>query len=1225
LSEYYQPGIGDFSDGRFILESLEKSTISFDGSMSIAGVHKTGIEYAYTPILVDYSWYVNYLRTVQDYDAGRQKVDTVSYTIGDIGPGGGKIFITPSTVGNSTGKYFETAPVATEVSITWATGSNQSIAVSGADGTAIGTGAQNTIDIVAQSGNVAATSAAVYCSELDFGGYSDWFMPSLGELRELHSSKNIIGDFDNFTYWSSSEVDAATAWTKVFFPSEHPDDGLEQSDSTKNGGPKVRPIRSFISTETYIVENESIGVGLTYEIVMPPHDNYATPSTFYSNLNYSNRDDFYVGNRFPATSSASPEFNYIRIFDQEGNTVPDVVFKDKIYNQIYLNTHASPITNNITFNDASSVKIVFSNGGWNYVSQAYDTSLATASYWASFTTDTPSFYTNPAANFHTSMATLNRRPQDANIKIGSTNYSTKIESFNTNALKSTFSLNPQNDPSILGTSTKPIHVNDLLDRVILPPSATPQYLYVNVEAPNGLGYFGAEDIESGIIGGRTINPDDNSQYLVPSSPNISWQPFNSLDVSLGAADYFDSATINYAATPHYLLIESATSNYYPIYFDTYESFTAQTTPNLFSGYIDSLDNVYESSENEFNSYFNTDSFLSKIYLDKSSFGLIENDVYIIKDATFNTGQDEIEAYVESRNRLLSDLNSSFSQEIEMSVDIHAKKDRFLIEEQRSALHTGWMYLDENDYYIYANPVTESSTGRFFNINLSNTPRNGAPVLVDVNGQSYRNIVFEDAATPGKLTFQNSEIVNASADQIIYLAYEDILNVSIIDNYTGKQMAGPILVESNRVTMDEGATPLVYDREYLVSYKANNAWYLDSDVYSLANDEYNSIIYFSATPNVDSVYSITYENSINDNTYSIDLSLSSSANPIDEGYIYVSNQDYPFSHVEAYLSPAYISDSTSDLMYLSLVSYDDQNNLKPGQTFAISGDVISATPSYVTTSDNGLATSVIRYNGDIPAIYSESLISIVGVGLSTPNGGPNSSSEGYALSVPFNVNRNDPFNLSVKAAASDLSVNADGISKLSISGKVYWKNKPFNNQIQLSWNAGRTLKNLFAATPDYVVNTDSNGEFTISNAITANDSSTPGYWFARVNVSNPEAVTSILTSSGEVLSSNDVTISGDVIYWHESYDSIQYSYENDIPLPNIYTINRQEGSQILATPQFAYSHADAEIIYSYNSTPNWSPPKWVPLNRYDQYQMGLMGSTPYYISDYSLLHPDHEEE
>lgn len=1331
LSEYYQPGIGDFSDGRFILESLEKSTISFNGSMSIAGVHKTGIEYAYTPILVDYSWYVSYLRTVQDYNAGRRKFftitgasysttyatttyvtsaphglsngDTVAITgtipssynttrtiLGTIGTN--QFYFVgnqnPKSALDTNGSTTFTVAGVTVTAGSFVTGKVYTISAVGTTSfTAIGA-ASNTIGVVFTAtgpGTGTGTASFTGTNVTTAGTFTSGQLytivtPGTTDFVTLYgAANNNIGT--TFTATSNPGTGTGTAgWSGTVTGVTGTVTG-GSSGTTGSGAvftiQKTGSLNGFITANTVVtvtnggsnyqvgniitipgaqlggttptnnlalrvasksdglhvsgtgkVENVNkadVGVGLTYEIIMPPHDNYATPSTFYSNLNYSNRDDFYVGNRFPATSSASPEFNYIRIFDQEGNTVPDVVFKDKIYNQIYLNTHASPITNSITFNDASSVKIVFSNGGWNYVSQRYDTSLATASYRASFSTGTPSYYVNPSANSQISMATPNRRPQDANIKIGSTDYSTKIESFNTSPLQSNFSLNPQNDPSILGTSTKSIYVNDMLNRVILPASATPQFLYVNVEAPNGLGYFGQQSIQQGVVGGRTINPDDNSQYLIPSSPNISWQPFSSSNVSLGSSNYFNSATINYAATPHYLLIESATSSYYPIYFDAYEAFTAQTTPNLFSGYIDSLDNVYQSSENEFNSYFNTDSFLSKIYLDKSSFGLIENDVYIIKDAALNTGQDEVEAYVESRNRLLSDLNSSFSQENEMSVDIYAKKDKFLMQEQRSALHTGWIYLDENDYYIYANPVTESSTGRFFNIKLSNTPRNGAPVLVNVNGQSYRNIAFEDAATPGKLTFQNSETVKASADQIIYLAYEDILNVSITDNYTGKQMAGSILVESNRVRMGTGATPLVYDREYLVSYKANNAWYLDNDVYNSANDNYNSILYFSATPNTNSVYNITYENSVNDNTYPIDLSLSSSVNPIDEGYIYVSNQDYPFSHVEAYLSPAYISDSISDLMYLSLVSYDNQNNLKPGQTFAISGDVISATPSYLTTSDNGLATSVIRYNGSIPAVYNESIINIVGVGSSTPNGGPNSSSQGYALSVPFNVNRNDPFNLSVKAAASDLNINADGISKLSISGKVYWKNKPFNNQIQLSWNTGRTLKNLFAATPDYVVNTDSNGEFTISNAITANDSSTPGYWFARINVSNPKAVTSILTSSGEVLSSNDVTISGDVIYWHESYDSIQYSYENDIPLPNIYTISRQEGSQIVATPRFAYSHADAEIIYSYNSTPNWSPPKWVPLNRYDQYQMGLMGSTPYYISDYSLLHPDHEEE
>lgn len=1232
LSEYYQPGIGDFSDGRFILESLEKSTISFNGSMSISGVHKTGIEYAYTPIIVDYSWYVNYLRTVQDYEAGRKKAGTGpgAYAIGDIGPGGGKIFITPSTAGNTTGKYFEVAPFTwngggADPLVFWSLSAYATTAVTGANGEAIGTGYQNTLDIVAQ-GNTSSTAASM-CSAYEANGLTDWFLPSKNELIELGNQQAIIGDLSTICwYWSSTEVDPDGALNTAMYTPVSSMSNNVKYDAVFPAAIMARPVRSFAAPPL-----ENIGVGLTYEIVMPPHDNYATPSTFYANLNYTNREDFYVGNRFPATSSASPEFNYIRIFDQEGNTIPDIVFKDKVYNQIYLNTQATPTTNNINFYDASSVKITFSNGGWNYISQTYDTSLATASYWASFTTGTPNYYTNPAANAYTSMATPNRQPQDANVKIGSTNYSTKIVNLDTIPLQSILVLNSENDPTNLGTSTKSIYINEMLDRVILPFDATPQYLYVNVSAPNGVGYFGSEDIETNIIGGRTINPDDNSQYLIPSSPNILWQPFNSSNASMGAADYFDSATINYASTPHYMLIESATSSYYPIYFDAYETFTAEATPNLFSGYIDSLDNVYETGEDPLNSYFNTDSFLSKIYLSKDSFGLLQDDVYIIKDATLNTAQDSVLAYVKSQDALLNNLNSSFSQDIETSVDIHAKKDKFLIQEQRSALHTGWIYLDENDYYIYANPVTESSSGRFFNVNLSNTPRNGAPVLVDVDGQNYRNIAFEDAATPGKLTFQNSEVVNARANEIIYLAYKDIMDVSILDNYTGKQILDTILVNENEITLinedtpESAATPFVYDREYLVSYKVNNAWYLDNDVYDPIADVYNSVIYFSSTPNSNSSYNITYENSINDITYPINLHLNSSLNPIDEGYIYVSKEDYPFSHVEAHLSPAYISDSTSDLMYLSLVSHDDQYNLKPGQTFAISGDLISATPSFITTSDNGLATSIIRYNGDIPAVYREGVINIIGIGSATPNGGENSSSEGYSLEVPFEISRNDPFNLSVKAAASDININADGISKISISGKIYWKNKPFNNEVQLSWNVGRTLKDLFAATPDHVINTNSNGEFTISNEITASDSSTPGYWFARVNISDEEAIASILTSSGEVPLSNDVTISGDVVYWYESYDSIQYSYENNIPLPNIYTINRQESSQVLATPSFAYEHSNAEVIYPYNSTPNWLPPKWVPLNRYDQYQMGLMGSTPYYISDYSQLHPDHEEE
>ena len=163
----------------------------------------------------------------------------IAYAIGDVGPGGGKIFITPSTAGNSTGKYFEVAPVGVEVQRTWATGANQSALVSGADALAIGTGAQNTIDIVAQAGNVAASSAAVYCSELVSGGQSDWFLPSKDELAQIFINRVALGnDFSTGTYWSSSEIDDMTAWSQIF------DYGYQFNDYKGNAF-YVRPVRSF--------------------------------------------------------------------------------------------------------------------------------------------------------------------------------------------------------------------------------------------------------------------------------------------------------------------------------------------------------------------------------------------------------------------------------------------------------------------------------------------------------------------------------------------------------------------------------------------------------------------------------------------------------------------------------------------------------------------------------------------------------------------------------------------------------------------------------------------------------------------------------------------------------------------------------------------------------------------------------------------------------------------
>jgi len=170
-----------------------------------------------------------------------------SYVIGDTGPAGGKIFITPSTSGNTTGKYFEAAPVAAQVLRKWATDTdpgiglgNAATTVSGADGIVIGTGQQNTADIVAQTGNVAATSAAVYCDEYTYGGFSDWFLPSKDELNELYLNQVVIGGFISSYYSSSSEVSNEAFWFQSFI------DG-NPNTPYKNNAYYIRPVRSFVA------------------------------------------------------------------------------------------------------------------------------------------------------------------------------------------------------------------------------------------------------------------------------------------------------------------------------------------------------------------------------------------------------------------------------------------------------------------------------------------------------------------------------------------------------------------------------------------------------------------------------------------------------------------------------------------------------------------------------------------------------------------------------------------------------------------------------------------------------------------------------------------------------------------------------------------------------------------------------------------------------------------
>jgi hypothetical protein len=156
--------------------------------------------------------------------------------LGDVGPAGGRIFLLPTSTGNTTNKYFEAAPSDLPTALEWC--NDAATSITSANGTALGTGETNTTAIDAACTSGAAQGAADYTNN----SISDWYLPSKDELNQMYTARTIIGGFtsasDAAYYWSSSEYDGANAWLQGF------DAGLQYSPS-KSDTNWVRPIRSF--------------------------------------------------------------------------------------------------------------------------------------------------------------------------------------------------------------------------------------------------------------------------------------------------------------------------------------------------------------------------------------------------------------------------------------------------------------------------------------------------------------------------------------------------------------------------------------------------------------------------------------------------------------------------------------------------------------------------------------------------------------------------------------------------------------------------------------------------------------------------------------------------------------------------------------------------------------------------------------------------------------------
>jgi hypothetical protein len=192
-----------------------------------------------------------------------------SWNVGDVGPGGGKVFYAPSGTFTETGaacgsscRYLEAAPAdwngvvgSGDPQLKWGGGdgtegqcSNKNIA--DASGTAIGSGMQNTFAIMAACPSTdpsdpqsapAAFAAANYTPAVNGTVVHGWFLPSRYELEELDDSA--VGEFaPSSECWSSSQWDGRDG---LYYLVAYSTPGDNYGNAPKHIDKGVRPVRAF--------------------------------------------------------------------------------------------------------------------------------------------------------------------------------------------------------------------------------------------------------------------------------------------------------------------------------------------------------------------------------------------------------------------------------------------------------------------------------------------------------------------------------------------------------------------------------------------------------------------------------------------------------------------------------------------------------------------------------------------------------------------------------------------------------------------------------------------------------------------------------------------------------------------------------------------------------------------------------------------------------------------
>ena len=171
---------------------------------------------------------------------------TTACAVGLKGPGGGIVFMTPSTLGNTSGLFYEAAPStwnnpSGDPYDVWCSTTNAVLGVaSELTGTGAMDGAAKTTVMLGVCTTGVALGVDAYTATVGGVVYGDWFLPSKGELNQMYVNRVAIGGFSDGDYWSSSESDATNPWGQDFGT------GVQFREGRNKVNPGfMRPVRAF--------------------------------------------------------------------------------------------------------------------------------------------------------------------------------------------------------------------------------------------------------------------------------------------------------------------------------------------------------------------------------------------------------------------------------------------------------------------------------------------------------------------------------------------------------------------------------------------------------------------------------------------------------------------------------------------------------------------------------------------------------------------------------------------------------------------------------------------------------------------------------------------------------------------------------------------------------------------------------------------------------------------